>query len=136
MPTTSIPLRRNETAAVEITALAAGAGPPANRMATRRMLLLAAGGRDRLVIAQVLEELSCGVARAQRLESGVRLLGIGGSIKLPGISPGRNEPPPERPWAQSFLHGCVVATGARAGIGRGADGWTTCQALPSLWMTT
>ena len=30
-------LRRKETAAVEITALAAGAGPPANRIATRRM---------------------------------------------------------------------------------------------------
>ena len=30
-------LRRNETAAVEITALAAGAGPPANKIATRRM---------------------------------------------------------------------------------------------------
>src|SRR4051794_15649694 len=30
-------LRRNETAAEEITALAAGAGPPANRMATRLM---------------------------------------------------------------------------------------------------
>ena len=32
-----MPLRRNEDAAVEITALAAGAGPPANRMATRRI---------------------------------------------------------------------------------------------------
>src|SRR4051794_18455134 len=37
MPTTSMPLRRNEAAAVEITALAAGAGPPANRIATRRI---------------------------------------------------------------------------------------------------
>ena len=34
---TSMPLRRKETAAVEITALAAGAGPPANRIATRLM---------------------------------------------------------------------------------------------------
>jgi hypothetical protein len=30
-----MPLRRKEAAAVEITALAAGAGPPANKMATR-----------------------------------------------------------------------------------------------------
>ena len=30
-----MPLRRNEAAAVEITALAAGAGPPANKIATR-----------------------------------------------------------------------------------------------------
>ena len=37
MPRTSMPCRRNEAAAVEITALAAGAGPPANRMATRRI---------------------------------------------------------------------------------------------------
>ena len=32
-----MPCRRNEAAAVEITALAAGAGPPANKMATRRI---------------------------------------------------------------------------------------------------
>ena len=32
MPSTSMLFRRNETAAVEITALAAGAGPPANKM--------------------------------------------------------------------------------------------------------
>src|SRR4051794_25777331 len=37
MPRTSIPLRRNADAAVEMTALAAGAGPPAKRMATRRI---------------------------------------------------------------------------------------------------
>ena len=30
-----MPWRRNEAAAVEITALAAGAGPPANKIATR-----------------------------------------------------------------------------------------------------
>jgi hypothetical protein len=30
--------RKNETAAAEMTALAAGAGPPANRMAARRKL--------------------------------------------------------------------------------------------------
>jgi hypothetical protein len=30
-----MPLRRNEAAAVEMTALAAGAGPPANKIATR-----------------------------------------------------------------------------------------------------
>ena len=30
-----MPWRRNEAAAVEITALAAGAGPPANSVATR-----------------------------------------------------------------------------------------------------
>ena len=35
---TSIPLRRKETAAAEITALAAGAGPPANKIAARRKL--------------------------------------------------------------------------------------------------
>ena len=32
-----MPLRRNDAAAVEITALAAGAGPPAKRIATRRI---------------------------------------------------------------------------------------------------
>src|SRR5262245_5420309 len=35
IPSTSISFRRNDAAAVEITALAAGAGPPANRIATR-----------------------------------------------------------------------------------------------------
>jgi hypothetical protein len=40
IPTTSILARENEAAAVPITALAAGAGPPANRMATRRILLV------------------------------------------------------------------------------------------------
>jgi hypothetical protein len=42
--------RRNETAAVEMTALAAGAGPPANRMATRRMLDSRCGGLDKVVL--------------------------------------------------------------------------------------
>src|SRR5215470_6326569 len=37
MPRTSMPWRRNDAAAVEITALAAGAGPPAKRIATRRI---------------------------------------------------------------------------------------------------
>src|SRR5271166_5759032 len=37
MPTTSMLFRRKADAAVEITALAAGAGPPAKRMATRRI---------------------------------------------------------------------------------------------------
>src|SRR5262245_54736515 len=36
MPSTSQSLRRNDAAAVLITALAAGAGPPAKRIATRR----------------------------------------------------------------------------------------------------
>jgi hypothetical protein len=40
MPTTSILSRRNEAADVPITALAAGAGPPAKSIATRRILLL------------------------------------------------------------------------------------------------
>ncbi len=35
---TSMPWRRKADAAVEITALAAGAGPPAKRMPTRRIL--------------------------------------------------------------------------------------------------
>jgi hypothetical protein len=39
-------LRRNEAAHVEITALAAGAGPPAKRIATRRMFDCVWGGRD------------------------------------------------------------------------------------------
>ena len=51
MPTTSMSLRRNETAAVEITALAAGAGPPAKRMATRRKCGSISGGRDEDVIS-------------------------------------------------------------------------------------
>ena len=42
--------RRNETAAVEITALAAGAGPPANKMATRRMFDSVWGGRDKVLV--------------------------------------------------------------------------------------
>src|SRR5688500_5158691 len=50
MPITSIPWRRNETAAVEITALAAGAGPPANRMATRRKGVVGFGGGERLLV--------------------------------------------------------------------------------------
>src|SRR5271157_5137173 len=37
MPKTSMSLRRKADAAVEITALAAGAGPPAKRMPTRRI---------------------------------------------------------------------------------------------------
>jgi hypothetical protein len=36
MPMTSTLWRRDDAAAVEITALAAGAGPPANKIATRR----------------------------------------------------------------------------------------------------
>ena len=35
MPMTSTPARTNEVAAAEITALAAGAGPPANKIAIR-----------------------------------------------------------------------------------------------------
>ena len=46
MPSTSVPSRMNEVAAVEITALAPGAGPPANRMATRRKWWAALGGRE------------------------------------------------------------------------------------------
>ena len=38
--------RKNDTAAVEITALAAGAGPPANKIATRRMAVSVFGGRE------------------------------------------------------------------------------------------
>ena len=40
-----MPWRRNEAAAVEITALAAGAGPPAKRIATRRIGRAFRGGR-------------------------------------------------------------------------------------------
>jgi hypothetical protein len=40
----------NETAADEITALAAGAGPPANRMATRFMGLSVFSGRDKVSV--------------------------------------------------------------------------------------
>src|SRR5262245_23471870 len=43
-------LRKNELAAVEITALAAGAGPPANRMATRRMWVSVFGGRESVML--------------------------------------------------------------------------------------
>src|SRR5262245_2801927 len=45
MPTTSISLRRTDTAAVEITALPPGAGPPANRIATRLIFEGFFGGR-------------------------------------------------------------------------------------------
>ncbi len=47
IPTTCISLRMNETAAAEITALAAGAGPPANRIATRRKGCSTLAGRER-----------------------------------------------------------------------------------------
>jgi hypothetical protein len=47
IPKTSMLFRKNETAAVEMTAFAAGAGPPANRMAARRMFDCARGGRER-----------------------------------------------------------------------------------------
>ena len=43
---TSTSLRRNEIAAVEMTALAPGAGPPAKRIATRRKWWEAFGGRE------------------------------------------------------------------------------------------
>ena len=46
MPITSTSLRRNEIAAVEMTALAPGAGPPAKRIATRRKWWEAFGGRE------------------------------------------------------------------------------------------
>jgi len=49
---TSILLRRKETAAVEMTALAAGAGPPAKRIATRRMLDSNIGGRDSVLLME------------------------------------------------------------------------------------
>src|SRR5205807_492621 len=62
MPSTSMSLRRNDAAAVEITALAPGAGPPANKMATRfkvvvcfdgaaRGLDIAADSRDESLVA-------------------------------------------------------------------------------------
>ena len=44
MPSTSMSLRMNESAAAEMTALAAGAGPPANTMATRWMGVIGVGG--------------------------------------------------------------------------------------------
>src|SRR5260370_12556206 len=46
MPITSMLFRRNETAAVEITALAAGAGPPAKRIAARLIGSLGRAGSD------------------------------------------------------------------------------------------
>ena len=58
MPKTSMLLRRNETAAVEITALAAGAGPPANRIATRRMFDSKCGGRDKVLLMESSDQLS------------------------------------------------------------------------------
>jgi hypothetical protein len=47
---TSMLLRRKETAAVEITALAAGAGPPANKIATRRIFDGISGGLDNVLL--------------------------------------------------------------------------------------
>src|SRR5512135_1142602 len=52
IPSTSTSWRRNALAAVEITALAAGAGPPANRMATRRIAVRSLGGWDRVVMVE------------------------------------------------------------------------------------
>ena len=51
-----MPWRRNEAAAVEITALAAGAGPPANKMATRR---IDQGEPDEVAAAGSAEVMSC-----------------------------------------------------------------------------
>src|SRR5512135_3939639 len=52
IPSTSTSWRRNALAAVEITALAAGAGPPANRMATRRIAVRSLGGWDKVVMVE------------------------------------------------------------------------------------
>src|SRR4051812_33928950 len=100
MPTTSMPLRRNETAAVEITALAAGAGPPANRMATRRILLFAAGGRDRVVIAQVLG------TRSLRCRSGavVRAIFLRFPAELQNYPESRGAATSLRPDLHGFNH--------------------------------
>ena len=54
-------LRRKDTAAVEITALAAGAGPPANKIATRRMLESRSSRLDNVLLiacSQVISALS------------------------------------------------------------------------------
>ncbi len=59
MPITSMSFRRNDTAAVEITALAAGAGPPANTIATRRKLWCTFGGRDNVVVLVGMLTFSC-----------------------------------------------------------------------------
>ena len=52
MPWTSMWLRRNDTAAVEITAFDAGAGPPANRIPTRRMFDSVEEGPDNVLLIE------------------------------------------------------------------------------------
>ena len=64
MPITSMPARRKETAAVEITALAAGAGPPANRIAARWKLWVGLlGGDKELVMVRILMKTGRNSAR-------------------------------------------------------------------------
>src|SRR3990167_10584547 len=46
MPSTSMPLREKVLAALPITALAAGAGPPEKRIATRRISVSGRGGLE------------------------------------------------------------------------------------------
>lgn len=50
MPTTWTPARKKEVAAAEITALAAGAGPPANRIPTRSNKISGRAGYDKLLL--------------------------------------------------------------------------------------
>ena len=45
-----MPLRRNDTAEVEITAFAPGAGPPENRIATLRKPCVATLGAESVVV--------------------------------------------------------------------------------------
>ena len=66
-PTTSISLRKNELAAVEITALAAGAGPPANRIATRRNGVAVLGGRERdIAVCPIRDQVVLSLPRSVR----------------------------------------------------------------------
>src|SRR6187549_2938004 len=54
MPSTSMSLRKNAAAAVEMTALAAGAGPPANKIATRLSEVVFLPGPERVLDMKML----------------------------------------------------------------------------------
>ena len=66
----------NETDAVEITAFAAGAGPPENNIATLRMFASACGGLDRVVLID-----------HSRMCVGVCRLALSGQLSVRGTSP-------------------------------------------------
>ena len=67
MPTTPMSFRKKAVAAVEMTAFAPGAGPPANRIATRRKLCCIRGGR---AIVEGLLDSGISISAVYRVDPG------------------------------------------------------------------